>query len=401
MSTTTATTTSTTAPSLDLVSYQKSLAAATSKTTTTASTATTGGSTLDKNSFMQLMVTQLQNQDPLNPSDNQQMAAQLAQFTSLESLQNIQTSIEGLSKTLTDAQTAQTSAANLNSMGSAVALLGRTIQLKQATISAPSTGQTTSIPVQATSGSVLAIQDSTGKTVRTLPLNGTDTNGSSILDSTGNGTVSWDGKDDNGVAVTAGTYTLSVQDSASGAATGYAYTVGAVTGIGQDSGGTTLQTAAGTFHLSDLVQVGSTSSTSSSNSAASSEAIALIGHTVKLRDPSATLSNYTSGTSWAFTANTGAKGQILDSSGNVVSTFTPTIASDGTGSYSWNSQTSSGAVAPLGTYRLQLVSADGTSVAGAAYKQVKVDGTGFDSTGQPLLLSGDNAWSLSALYTAS
>ena len=29
---------------------------------------------------MQLMVTQLQNQDPLNPSDNQQMAAQLAQF---------------------------------------------------------------------------------------------------------------------------------------------------------------------------------------------------------------------------------------------------------------------------------------------------------------------------------
>ena len=116
-------TTSTTPPSLDLQAYQKSLDAA--KTSSTKPAATTSANGLDKNSFMQLMVTQLKNQDPLNPSDNQQMAAQLAQFTSLESLQNIQTSLDGLGKTLTSASDAQTSAANLNSMGSAVALLGR------------------------------------------------------------------------------------------------------------------------------------------------------------------------------------------------------------------------------------------------------------------------------------
>lgn len=398
MSTTTSAT-DTTGPSLDLAAYLKKLDAAKSSTTTSTSSSTSGSSTLDKNAFMQLMVTQLKNQDPLNPSDNQQMAAQLAQFTSLESLQNIQTSLETLGKTITSSTDAQTAASNLTSMGSAVALLGHTLQLKQTTISAPSSGQTASIQVQATSGSVLAIKNSSGTTVRTLPLSGTDANGNSILDSSGLGTTSWDGKDDNGVAVSSGTYTLSVQDSATSKTTGYAYTVDTVTGVGQDDKGATLQTGAGTYHLTDLVQVGTTTSTT--NSAAANEAIALIGRTVKLRDATATLSDYATGATWNFSASTGAKGRILDSSGNVVSAFTPTIASDGTGSYTWNGLTSSGTTAPTGTYTLQLLNASGTALAGTAYKQEKIDGTGFDSSGQPLLLSGDKAWSLSALYTAS
>jgi flagellar basal-body rod modification protein FlgD len=367
---------------------------------------------------MQLMITQLQNQDPSNPADDQQMAAQIAQFTSLESLQNIQTSIESLGTTLTDATTAQTAAANSTAMGSAVSLLGQQAEFKQTTIASPASGQTDSIQVQASAGSVLAIQDSTGKTVRTIPLDGTNTNGSSILDSNGNGTATWDGKDDNGASVTAGTYTLSVQDSASGASTGYAYSTGTVTGVGQDANGATLQTAAGTYHLSDLVQLASsstTSSTASANSAAASEAIALIGHTAKLRDASATLSDTSSGATWNFNATSSvAEGEILDSSGNVVDTFSTSgqnadgssiLTSDGSGSYTgayqWNGQTSSGAQAPLGTYTLQLVGSDGTTVQGAAYKQVTIDGTGFDSNGQPVLLSGNNAWSLSTLYTVS
>lgn len=44
---------------------------------------------LDKDMFMQLLVTQLQYQDPLNPMDNQEMLAQLAQFTSLEQMKNV------------------------------------------------------------------------------------------------------------------------------------------------------------------------------------------------------------------------------------------------------------------------------------------------------------------------
>jgi len=366
---------------------------------------------------MQLMITQLQNQDPSNPADDQQMAAQIAQFTSLESLQNIQTSIQSLGTTLTDATTAQTAAANSTAMGSAVSLLGQSVEFKQASIAAPASGQTASIQLQATAGSVLAIQDSTGKTVRTLPLDGTNPDGSSILDSSGNGTVTWNGKDDTGATVAAGTYTLSVQDSASGASTGYAYTTGSVTGVGQDANGTTLQTASGTYHLSDLVQVAASAANASgsANSAAASEAIALIGHTVKLRDPSATLADSSSGASWTFDATSSvAKGEILDSSGNVVDTFSasgqnadgsPILTSDGsgsyTGSYQWNGLTSTGAQAPAGTYTLQLVGADGTTQQGAAYKQVAIDGTGFDSSGQPVLLSGNNAWSLSTLYTVS
>ena len=41
---------------------------------------TTAQQTLDKDAFTQLLVTQLQNQDPLSPSSNEELAAQLAQF---------------------------------------------------------------------------------------------------------------------------------------------------------------------------------------------------------------------------------------------------------------------------------------------------------------------------------
>ncbi len=44
---------------------------------------------MDKDMFLQLMITQLQYQDPLEPMDNQEMLAQLAQFTSLEQMKNV------------------------------------------------------------------------------------------------------------------------------------------------------------------------------------------------------------------------------------------------------------------------------------------------------------------------
>lgn len=44
---------------------------------------------LGKNDFLKLMVTQLQYQDPMQPSDNQQFMAQMAQFSALEQMQNI------------------------------------------------------------------------------------------------------------------------------------------------------------------------------------------------------------------------------------------------------------------------------------------------------------------------
>jgi len=53
--------------------------------------------TLDKDMFLQLLVQQMQSQDPLEPMDNAQMLSQLAQFTSLEQMNNLNSSFETLS----------------------------------------------------------------------------------------------------------------------------------------------------------------------------------------------------------------------------------------------------------------------------------------------------------------
>ena len=52
---------------------------------------------LGKNEFLKLLVAQMKHQDPLNPTGGDQMAAQLAQFSSLEQLQNINASLESQS----------------------------------------------------------------------------------------------------------------------------------------------------------------------------------------------------------------------------------------------------------------------------------------------------------------
>ena len=58
-------------------------------TNTVTSKNNAGGSDLGKDAFLQLLVTQLQYQDPLNPMDNTQFVSQMAQFTSLEQMQNL------------------------------------------------------------------------------------------------------------------------------------------------------------------------------------------------------------------------------------------------------------------------------------------------------------------------
>jgi flagellar basal-body rod modification protein FlgD len=59
-------------------------------------TATAGASELDQESFMNLLVTQLQNQDPLNPQSNEEFVAQLAQFSSLEQLVSLNSGVNAV-----------------------------------------------------------------------------------------------------------------------------------------------------------------------------------------------------------------------------------------------------------------------------------------------------------------
>lgn len=57
----------------------------------------TAQKTLGKDDFLRLFVTQMQHQDPLNPTDSAEFTAQLAQFSSLEQLTNINGRLEDLS----------------------------------------------------------------------------------------------------------------------------------------------------------------------------------------------------------------------------------------------------------------------------------------------------------------
>lgn len=61
----------------------------TSSTSSTSATKRNTGGTLGKDDFLRLLVTQMQNQDPLNPTEDTEFIAQMAQFTSLEQMQNL------------------------------------------------------------------------------------------------------------------------------------------------------------------------------------------------------------------------------------------------------------------------------------------------------------------------
>ena len=60
-------------------------------------------SMLDKTTFMEMLVVQMQNQDPLEPMDNSEMTAQLAQLSSLEQLDNLNSSFENFQQSATSA----------------------------------------------------------------------------------------------------------------------------------------------------------------------------------------------------------------------------------------------------------------------------------------------------------
>jgi flagellar basal-body rod modification protein FlgD len=73
------------------------LSAATNATAAANATANSSSdSTISKDEFLQLFVTQLKNQDPLNPMDSAGFTAQLAQFSSLEQLTNINDGVTSL-----------------------------------------------------------------------------------------------------------------------------------------------------------------------------------------------------------------------------------------------------------------------------------------------------------------
>lgn len=72
--------------------------------TNSESSTTTDRLATDKNTFLKLLVAQLTHQDPLNPTEDKEFVAQLAQFTSLEQLQEINSGVSSLNETMHQGQ---------------------------------------------------------------------------------------------------------------------------------------------------------------------------------------------------------------------------------------------------------------------------------------------------------
>jgi len=147
---------------------------------------------LGKDDFLHLLITQLQNQDPLNPTDHTEFTAQLAQFSSLEQLNNVNANLEQL-------QNFQASANN----SQAVSLLGKEIttygNYLHLTDGAP-LGCDFNLSRDA-ADVVVTIYDSTGGFVKTFE-------SQNLV--AGQHTLMWDGTDKEGNQAADGGYTFEI-----------------------------------------------------------------------------------------------------------------------------------------------------------------------------------------------
>lgn len=84
-----------------------------------------------KMDYMTLLITELQNQNPLEPMDNQQMAAQLAQFSQLELSEETNSNISTMNDTMSKMNSSFEGAMFLVQMEYAKSLLGKTVNFSQ------------------------------------------------------------------------------------------------------------------------------------------------------------------------------------------------------------------------------------------------------------------------------
>ncbi|MEM6786052.1 MAG: FlgD immunoglobulin-like domain containing protein [Myxococcota bacterium] len=142
--------------------------------------------------FLQLLVTQLQNQDPLQPQDGAQFVEQLAQFTHVEQSVRQSEALDVISLQLTGL-----------SANEAVGLIGKDVVVRGNAISFDglnATGFAATLEGPATETRV-TIRDPSGRAVRTMELG---------PQSAGNLEIPWDGRDDAGRSVPAGSYAVEI-----------------------------------------------------------------------------------------------------------------------------------------------------------------------------------------------
>lgn len=189
-------------------------------------------------SFLQLLTTQLQNQDPLEPLDSNEFVAQLVQFTEVE--QSIETN-SLLEHLLAKQNTTQTTAA--------LGYIGQTVEAKGDTGSLSDGGTieyTYSLPDKAAATQII-IQNASGNAVAALP-------GQTAA---GKHTLVWDGTDTSGNQLPPGKYTINViaEDSDSNKIDATTSVVSQVTGVETDDHGVFLTIGDVKIPLEDIIAV--------------------------------------------------------------------------------------------------------------------------------------------------
>ena len=213
-----------------------SLMAATNQSQSTGSTKRKG--TLTQEDFMNLFVTQMKNQNPLEPMDNYQMATQLAQFNSVEALQNLTASIKNLE--LYQATMNNLQLASL--IGKKVQASGNIIEKNLGTVSEgyyqlPKAGKVT-----------LQIFGPSGNLVRSIDAGTKDTSEQKFV---------WDGKDQQGMTLPDGQYIFQVSaaDEKGQSIPVSPYTTGTVTGISFENGISYVHIGSRKITLSEILAI--------------------------------------------------------------------------------------------------------------------------------------------------
>lgn len=225
--------------------FSPSQVSTTSSSSSTSSTAQAAGTSASQqlagnfNTFLQLLTTQLQNQNPLDPLDTNQFTQQLVEFASVEQQINMNTNLQSL---ITMQQTSQATSA-LELVGSTVTVGGNSATLSNATSSAATWSLTTTTPATAT----VTVTNSSGSTAYsgTMSLNA------------GTQSFTWNGQGNNGQTWPDGTYTLSIKATG---ANGQAVTVstqvqGVVSGVNLNSNPPTLKVNGQDVQISQVTSI--------------------------------------------------------------------------------------------------------------------------------------------------
>lgn len=177
--------------------YENLIKSSSNTSSTTGSTSSTSSSTkssLSNDDFLQLLLTELQHQDPTDPMDSDKILSQTSQLASLEASQNTTDALKGLSSQM---------ASNTNF--SAVGVIGQMASLGSSAITLKSSASSFEIyfPDTIKTGT-LTIADKNGTTVKTIDI------GTTLAGKSGVQAFTWDGLDNNGNQVDDGTYSATV-----------------------------------------------------------------------------------------------------------------------------------------------------------------------------------------------